>query len=432
MNMDEIKLFIETMIYDFETVRYLKNYGRLKETVPIMNQILSRLQNFENPIGKKDLQHDFWKVKFNQHATVEDMYRRITEFTKQGSVRANELEAIDYEGFILFVQSWVLKYIVELKQVVKSPFLKKMEIYFIGISVGVIVLSVLLYFFKSFFIGDWGLRGNFYNGTNFNKEAFATINKSINFDPSYLGMDPRIHQNKFSAKWEGLLVVPQSGKYTFYIKANDGVRLIIDDHLIINEWHKNNVREVQQEIELSKGNHSIVLFYFNESIRPELKLFWAYENNQRQVIHPWYLRLNQTFTFSSESEILNFSPKDVETGIGWMQNLDEYNLPVNSILLAKNPNGEISLIKKFVIPKAGIYKVTLIGLKALDYVNAVMTVSDIAKSRFYVDLSNPSLVAFKTSYICIFTQGENTIRLTGLKSKGKKFLGVNRIVIETL
>jgi hypothetical protein len=50
-------------------------------------------------------------------------------------------------------------------------------------------------------------------------------------------------QDNFSCRWEGFIKLPQSETVTFYTRSDDGVRLYVDNTLVIDNWTGHSVTE---------------------------------------------------------------------------------------------------------------------------------------------------------------------------------------------
>ena len=85
--------------------------------------------------------------------------------------------------------------------------------------------------------------------------------------------------DNFSVRWEGQIKIDQSSTYTFYTISDDGVRLFIDDKIIINNWQAQPATENKGEITL-QGNktYPIVIEYFEESGGEAMILGWESKN----------------------------------------------------------------------------------------------------------------------------------------------------------
>ncbi len=135
-----------------------------------------------------------------------------------------------------------------------------------------------------------------------------------------------------------------------------------------------------------------------------------------------------------KTQILVFTPKDIESGRGWMQDLHSYDphWPTKSHLLVNNTNGLISVGKSFVIPKSGRYQITIFHARASDYIKAKIRVSCIGFQEQPMSTWSPTLMFVQDTYNCDFAAGANSIRITGTGNAVNRFLGVNSIVLEPL
>ncbi|WP_116807167.1 glycoside hydrolase family 3 protein [Steroidobacter cummioxidans] len=80
----------------------------------------------------------------------------------------------------------------------------------------------------------------------------------------------------FSVRWTGQLLPPTSGKYELVVGANDGVRLYIDDRLIVDGWELNErVKSHSVTADLEGGRaYRIKLEYFEDIRDAEVRLGW--------------------------------------------------------------------------------------------------------------------------------------------------------------
>jgi beta-glucosidase len=80
----------------------------------------------------------------------------------------------------------------------------------------------------------------------------------------------------FSVRWTGQLLPPTSGKYELVVGANDGVRLYIDDRLVVDGWDLNErVKSHSASVDLKAGQvYRIKLEYFEDIRDAEIRLGW--------------------------------------------------------------------------------------------------------------------------------------------------------------
>ncbi len=86
--------------------------------------------------------------------------------------------------------------------------------------------------------GD-GFRAEYYNGANFEQKVLTRVDKQINFFLDSRSPAPGIDAGYFSVRWTGQFYAPKTGSYRFIFVADDGVRLWVNDQLLINQWHLN-------------------------------------------------------------------------------------------------------------------------------------------------------------------------------------------------
>ncbi|MEN8226736.1 MAG: GH92 family glycosyl hydrolase [Bacteroidota bacterium] len=101
---------------------------------------------------------------------------------------------------------------------------------------------------------------------------------------SHFTIEPREKDQFFSFDFEGYIHIPAEGEYTFYLATNDGGRLYIDDHLLINNDGLHPMVEVHQAISLKAGLHPISVKYFQEGGRNGLLVSWEGAGIEKQEI----------------------------------------------------------------------------------------------------------------------------------------------------
>ncbi|WP_201977231.1 PA14 domain-containing protein [Hymenobacter rubidus] len=100
--------------------------------------------------------------------------------------------------------------------------------------------------------GD-GLKGDYYEGTDFEKYVLTRRDATINFNWGQQPPAPRLPAEDFSVRWTGWLVPPASGKYLFHVTVDDGIRLWLDDRLLLNEWRGQPQSSYIAAVELRAG-----------------------------------------------------------------------------------------------------------------------------------------------------------------------------------
>jgi 4-amino-4-deoxy-L-arabinose transferase-like glycosyltransferase len=138
-----------------------------------------------------------------------------------------------------------------------------------------------------------GLRGSYFNGGGFNALLFSRIDRSINFDWGHDSPDPRVWNDNFSVRWNGLIKADRSDRYTFYTVSDDGVRLWIDGELVIGNWGPHAATEDRTEVYLDEGWHRISLEYNDIRYGAIIKFLWSTPTTGKSVVPPDHLSFEE-------------------------------------------------------------------------------------------------------------------------------------------
>lgn len=86
----------------------------------------------------------------------------------------------------------------------------------------------------------------------------------INFNWRDGSPDPSVPADNFSVRWTNTLRL-EAGRYRFITETDDGVRLYINDQLVIDRWRTQSRTRYTYETTLGAGEHRIRMEYFEES-----------------------------------------------------------------------------------------------------------------------------------------------------------------------
>ena len=96
---------------------------------------------------------------------------------------------------------------------------------------------------------------------------------AINFNWGWNAPAPEINRDNFSARWTGMFTF-QAGRYRFTTFSDDGVRLYVDNRLIIDNWRP--MRGTRSAlVSLSEGSHTVRLEYFERTGVAQVRLNWS-------------------------------------------------------------------------------------------------------------------------------------------------------------
>ncbi len=133
-----------------------------------------------------------------------------------------------------------------------------------------------------------GLVGEYFDNINLTDPVAQRIDQTINFPDDALGDDAQgvvAPDDNYSIRWTGFVKVDQGGTWTFTTISNDGVRLWVDDTLIINHWDQHRATRDDGTITLEAGWHPIRLEYFEQNGTTHLELRYS-GPGQNEVIIP--------------------------------------------------------------------------------------------------------------------------------------------------
>ncbi len=134
-----------------------------------------------------------------------------------------------------------------------------------------------------------GLLGNYYEGMR--DAAFETVpelvrvDTVVNFDWALGAPGLGLPADFFAVRWEGRVQPPLSGKYFFHAVGDDGVRLWVDDQLIVNQWIPQEATEVTGSIDLEGGKKYKIRFeFFEDGGLAVARLLWSTDKLPKQII----------------------------------------------------------------------------------------------------------------------------------------------------
>lgn len=172
--------------------------------------------------------------------------------------------------------------------------------------------------------GPHGLAAEYYMTKDLKDYVYRKIESTINYDwinggPTFYLILPPLPNgtvipplpvsginDRFSMRWKGRIKAPVTGAYTFTTSSDDGVRLWINDSLLINRWNDHPVATDNVTLNLVEGEmYNIKMEYYENKGKSAIKLEWAYPGQSKQVIpeSAFYLPQTDGFTFNSNLEL---------------------------------------------------------------------------------------------------------------------------------
>ncbi|HEY6246685.1 MAG TPA: PA14 domain-containing protein, partial [Pyrinomonadaceae bacterium] len=124
-----------------------------------------------------------------------------------------------------------------------------------------------------------GLTAHYYRGINFEELVRTQIDPAIDFD---WGNTPPVsipateRRKKYSVRWTGSIEARQEGDYTFFVAGGNGVRLWVDDKLLVDDWNSFSVDTNAARVHFfANSRHKIRVDYYHERWEGKVKLEWS-------------------------------------------------------------------------------------------------------------------------------------------------------------
>jgi len=140
-----------------------------------------------------------------------------------------------------------------------------------------------------------GIRGYYFNNMNLTgAPALVRIDPTINFNWGDPGSpDPKVNVDNFSARWVGVVEALYSEPYVFTTNSDDGIRVWLNDLLIIDSWvDQGATLHSSSVINLVTGQrYGLRVEYYENGGGTVAQLFWESPSTPRQIIPAGALQL---------------------------------------------------------------------------------------------------------------------------------------------
>jgi uncharacterized protein YraI len=84
-----------------------------------------------------------------------------------------------------------------------------------------------------------------------------------------------VPDDNFSARWVNTIQVDEAGNFTFSATVDDGLRVYVDDELVIDDWEPQAEHTVSETVQLSAGSHVVRVEYFDSRDTALLDFNWG-------------------------------------------------------------------------------------------------------------------------------------------------------------
>ena len=119
-----------------------------------------------------------------------------------------------------------------------------------------------------------GLSAEYFSDSKLSGPSTQGITENIFFDPANQPPNPAIPQSPMSIRWTGILVPKTSGHYKLGIKKSGGVKVLVNDKVVIDSWW-NETDNDAATVDLEAGkSYQIKVEYATRSSKSFCSLSW--------------------------------------------------------------------------------------------------------------------------------------------------------------
>jgi len=131
-----------------------------------------------------------------------------------------------------------------------------------------------------------GLRAEYFDNSDLTALKLTRVDATVNFDWGLGSPDPSIDVETFSVRWTGKVTPRYSETYTFITNTDDGVRLWVNNVLLLDLWlAQASTDRPAAPIVLNAGQaYDIRMEYFEAMMAASAKLSWSSPSQPREIV----------------------------------------------------------------------------------------------------------------------------------------------------
>jgi len=187
--------------------------------------------------------------------------------------------------------------------------------------------------------GD-GLTGKYYDNSDFTNLMLTRVDPQVSFGwyknapISSMGVD------NFSVRWTGQVKAPTTGQYTFSTWSGDGVRLYVNNQLIVNDWNAHAPKQdFAAPISMTAGQmYDVQVDYYSGTNSAEIAVGLQYTSTGAWMLPDFYSTTGPDTTAPSvPTGLKSTSQNQNSIGLSWTASTDDvgvagYNIYRNGVL----------------------------------------------------------------------------------------------------
>ncbi len=158
-----------------------------------------------------------------------------------------------------------------------------------------------------------GLFGEYFDDADLTQLVDTRIDPTIDFTnwstaPTGTAVTP---DSVYSERWQGSVRVDATGLWTFRTISNDGVRVWVDDELLIDNWTNHTATTDAGQVSLTSGWHSIRVEHYQSGGNAIMQLYFQGPGQTNTIIPSDHLSYDGPPVVTTGHDAIAYIPTDV-------------------------------------------------------------------------------------------------------------------------
>jgi len=130
-----------------------------------------------------------------------------------------------------------------------------------------------------------GLMAQYFDSVNLTNLKITRVDPNIDNNWGSGGPDPSVGTDTFSIRWTGQVQPEFTETYTFYTTTDDGVRLWVNNVLLVDKWIDQGPTEWSRTIALTAGQrYDLKMEYYENGGGAVAELAWSSPSQAKQIV----------------------------------------------------------------------------------------------------------------------------------------------------
>lgn len=116
------------------------------------------------------------------------------------------------------------------------------------------------------------------------KPTLQRVDPTIDVDAGTEAWPGTQLEEHFYIRWTGKIRIPQDREYSFFLASDDGSRLFIDGHQVVDNGGLHAAEEKSGEVELKSGDHDLKIEFFQNEGEAVCKFAWQSPDKYKEIV----------------------------------------------------------------------------------------------------------------------------------------------------